>query len=897
MYAFSVPSSPQRQALPPTPHFSLLHWMVSLLAAVLLMLVGLAAHAAPPPVGTVLNNQASATYLDSLGAPRTVQSNIVQTTVLQVAALTLTANGGANLGALNGTPGSIVYFPHTLTNTGNGTDTFNLTAVSGTTAFTMTNVLIYADNGSGAPTGPAIIVSPALLAGGTFKFIVAATLPGTATAGQTNDITVTAASALTPATKVVNTDTTTVVTGANITLTKAISATTGAAPSGPYTYTITYNNTGNSTATAVAITDALPAGMVYVTGSARWSVTGGAALSDTTTPTDSGTAPNTIKSSYNGTNTLLFTLSQVTVGASGTLTFQVNVPAGTPAGVKNNTATASYTSGATTLTASSNTVGFTVTGTAAVVVFVPGSSTTTVTTAQAGSAVNFINVFRNDGTATDTFNMSITANSFPTGTLIQLFRADGTTLLSDTNGDNTIDTGPVASTATVTVILKATLPANAPTSATAVSVIKTAKSVNDPTKTADATDTLSAVVGATVDLTNDQVNPPAGTLGDGVFVNGETTPQKTNTVDPGATTTFTLVVRNGGTATDTYNLGVSTDGTHATTALPSGWGVTFKAAAGTGPNFCSATGATVVNTGPIAVGANAVFCAEVTVPAISAAGDNSLFFRVLSPSSAARDVKHDRVTVNSVRSLSISPPTGTNQTSPGGTVVYAHTLTNTGNANEGNGTQSTVTLGLANTQSGWTSTVHYDADGNGVIDPTETPITTLPAGLAPSATMRLLVRVNAPSGATAGQVNITTVTATTTNGTYTTTVPAVVSATDTTTIVSGNLQLVKTQAIDAACDGTPDAAYAQTGLLARPGQCVMYQITVTNAGSTSATNVVVTDGTPTFTTMSTFVPTITAPGTTVTAPAAASTGTVATAPFTLTASQSSVLTFGVKIDN
>ena len=892
MYAFSVPSSPQRQALP-TLHFSLLHWMVSLLAAVLLMLVGLAAHAAPPPAGTVLTNQASLSYVDSGSVTRTVQSNIVQTTVLQVAALTLTANGGANLGALNGTPGSIVYFPHTLTNTGNGTDTFNLTAPSpGTGGFDMTNVLIYADNGSGAPTGSPITVSPSLGIGGTFKFIVAATLPGIATAGQTNAITVTAASALTPATNVVNTDTTTVVAGANITLSKAISATTGAAGSGPYTYTITYNNKGNSTATAVAITDALPAGMAYVAGSARWSVTGTTALSDSGGST--GSSPNTIASSYNGTDTLLFTLSQVTTGGSGTLTFQVNVPAGTAAGVKNNVATAAYGPG--TLTATSNTVGFTVTATSGVV-FETIGSTTTVATAPAGSAVNFTNVFKNTGTATDTFNMSIVSNSFPTGTSIELFRADGVTLLSDSNNDGKIDTGPVAANTTVTVILKATLPANAPTSATAVSVIKRATSVNDPTKTADATDTLSAVVGATVDLTNDQVNPTTGTLGAGTTTAGEAAPQKTNTVNPGATTTFTLVVKNGGTATDTYDLGVNTAGNFGSATLPAGWGVTFKAATGTGLTFCSTTGATVVNTGSIAVGANAVFCAEVTVPAGFAPGDTDLFFRALSPSSAASDVIRDRVTVNAVRSLSISPPTGTNQTSPGGTVVYAHTLTNTGNANEGNGTQSTVTLGLANTQSGWTSTVHYDADGNGVIDPTETPITTLPAGLAPSATMRLLVRVNAPSGATAGQVNITTVTATTTNGTYTTTVPAVVSATDTTTIVSGNLQLVKTQAIDAACDGTPDAAYAQTGLLARPGQCVMYQITVTNAGSTSATNVVVTDGTPTFTTMSTFVPTITAPGTTVTAPAAASTGTVATAPFTLTASQSSVLTFGVKIDN
>ena len=882
----------------------LVHWMVGLFAALLLLLAGFTAQAAPPPAGSTINNQASVTYTDSGGVNRTVLSNNVVTTVLQVASLTLTANGGGLTGALNGTAGSIVYFPHTLTNTGNGTDTFNLTAPSpGTGGFAMTNVQIFLDNGSGLPTGPAITATPALLAGGIFKFIVAATLPGSATAGQTNAITVTATSVATPAINAVNTDTTTVVVGANITLTKAVSASSGAPGSGPYTYTINYNNTGNSTATAVAITDAIPAGMVYVAGSSRWSVSGATALSDSGGST--GTAPNTITSTYTaGSTTLVYTLNQVIAGGSGTLTFQVNVAAAAPAGIRVNTATTSYTSGASTLTATSNGSPFNVTASSAVTFVGPAA----VATAAAGSVVSFNNLLTNTGTATDTFDISIVSNTFPAGTTIQLFNLATGSLLADTNGGGVVDTGPVVAGGTFTVILRATLPANAPASSTPVTVVKRATSVNNNTVFANATDTLNAVTASTVDLTNTQVSPTTGTLGAGNGgPSGEATAQTTNTTNPGTTTTFTLVVRNIGNASDNYNLQASTTANFSAITLPAGWSVTFKQATGpgiaAGPTnaSCTSTGATLTNTGAIAVGAHAVFCAEVTVPVGATPGTFSLFFRSLSPSSAASDIKHDAVIVSATRSLSLTP-NGTNQTVPGGTVVYPHTLTNTGNALEGGGGFSTVTFALANNQAGFTATVHYDANGNGVIDAGENPITTvaggIPGGLAPGASMALLVRVNAAAGAVAGQVNITTLSATTTNGTYTSTVPTVVTATDTTTIVSGNLQLLKEQALDANCDGLPDGAYVQTGISALPNGCVLYRITVTNAGGANATNVVITDATPTFTKISTLA-TAVAPATMTggVSPAPTTTGTVTTGAFTLTPGQSGTVTFGVRIDN
>ena len=107
------------------------------------------AYAAPPPAGTSIGNQASATYADALGNAQTpVTSNTVVTTVSQVASFTLTAAQ-----TKTGAPGTQVYFPHTLTNFGNGTDTFDLSVanLSGGT-FDFSSVAIYADaNGDGVP--------------------------------------------------------------------------------------------------------------------------------------------------------------------------------------------------------------------------------------------------------------------------------------------------------------------------------------------------------------------------------------------------------------------------------------------------------------------------------------------------------------------------------------------------------------------------------------------------------------------------------------------------------------------------------------------------------------------------------------------------------------------------
>src|SRR5205807_6917761 len=145
--------------------------------------------------GTAISKQASATYTDNSSVSRTATSNVVTTVVQQVASLTLTANG-----AKTASPGGPVFYPHTLVNTGNGSDSFTLSlAPAQSGAYTLTGTHIYLDaNGDGIPdnftdlAGTSVTVAPG--AANAFKFVITGTVPSSATSGQANNFSVTATS-------------------------------------------------------------------------------------------------------------------------------------------------------------------------------------------------------------------------------------------------------------------------------------------------------------------------------------------------------------------------------------------------------------------------------------------------------------------------------------------------------------------------------------------------------------------------------------------------------------------------------------------------------------------------------------------------------------------------------
>lgn len=853
------------------------------LAALALALLPLRGALAAPAAGTLIGNAASATYSDGSGVTRTVTSNVVTTVVQQVASLTLVQDL-----ARTASIGGQIAYPVTLTNTGNGTDSFAL-ATSQSGGFSFTSVNLYADaNADGIPDdlSSPITGSGPLAAGAVFSFVAVGNVPGSATAGQTNDLVVTATSAFDAGESASVTDTTTISANAVLAVTKAMSANSGDPGSGPYTVTLSYVNTGNDTATDVAISDLLPVGFDYVGGSARWSGTGATVLTDLDDADTQGTAPNTVVYDFGVTALRQVTavVDQVLPGASGTITFQVTIASGTAPGLLLNTASYEYDDGSGDVGPfSSNTVSFRVNATAGVTL-----DGDTVAGIPQGGTATFTNLLTNTGNGTDSFDITLAASSFPVGTGFTLFQSDGVTPLLDTNGNGIPDTGPVAAGASYDVVLKATLPPAA--TGGPYTVNKVATSGTNVSVTDTGTDTLTAISASTVDLTNGAALP--GGAGSGLGPEGAAV--TTNSANPGTTTRFTLYVNNTGSVPDTYDLAASTDASFATLALPAGWTVVFRDSALT----------VITNTGSIGASANRLVYADVAVPAGQAAlpsPGQAIYFRALSPTSGSLDRKRDAVIVNTVRSVTLLP-NQSGQIFPGGTAVYAHTLRNAGNVTENDGVSSTITLSLANTASGFTSLVYLDVNDDGQLDPGDTLVDDPSdlGALAPGATLPLLVRVTAPPGAPIGAIDVATLTATSAGSVNGVAAPAAANATDTSTVVAGNVSLEKRQAVDAACDGTPDGAFVAADLSAAPGACIVYQITATNLGTENATDIVISDATPANTTFEADVPATTTRGAIAT-PADGATGTVtvsdAPSPaLELAPGETVVVQFGVRID-
>lgn len=447
---------------------------ISALLASMFLLSG-TAFAAPPAVGSTIGNQASATYDDGTGNIVTVTSNLVQTTITYLASIALQPDQ-----TKYGAPGNTVYMAHTLQNIGNGTDTFTLSLTNSGTI--LSNVSIYPDSDlDGIPDGTTPVTQLILAAGQVAGIVVAADISGTATNGDTEAITVTAASLAQPAVTATVTDTVIVTDGANVQVTKSMNVTSGPSPSTTnVTVTLTYANYGSTAATNVVITDALPTGMTYAAGTSQ--VNG-------TAKTDIGGDDEITVTG----NTIVATLPTVAASGTGTVTFELSIDSGLDAGtILANKAT--WVDDANTTSQTTNTVNFTVTG--AYSVIFNNTNPNIVDAADPGTTVSWTNVLENNGTKSDTYNLTIdtASTNFPSGTTFALYKGDGVTPFTDSNSDGVVDTGPVAPNATINVVLKATLPS---TIAAGVNgpfqVIKVATSTKDSSVSATTIDQLTAL--------------------------------------------------------------------------------------------------------------------------------------------------------------------------------------------------------------------------------------------------------------------------------------------------------------------------------------------------------------------------------------------------------------------
>ncbi len=823
-------------------------------------LTAVASYAAAPAAGSRIGNQASATYVNASGDTISVTSNRVETIVQQVAGITLVTD---NTETAN--PGGKVFLPHTITNDGNGTDSFNLTATEALGGpFDFAGIDIFPDaNFDGvADTTTPIIATPSLAAGEAFGFVVEATVPSGATVGATETIDITAESQFSTTTSTTltasNTNTVTVSNGAITEIVKAMTVTdtsgdgvTGAGDT--VTITLTYSSTGLAPADNLVVTDQLDPALTYVPNSGSWS-DAAAALTDTGDGFEQANGNGfQIDYDYDGTDTVEFEIDRVPSGRTATVTFRATINNGVSAGDISNIAT--QVVDGTAFPPSNEAIitvdpAFRVTAAdaaAATHAADPDSAANLNAAAPSSTdddgALNDIveestDIFQggrvvmefvvtNGSNTTDTINLNVAndaTNGFPSGTTFQLVGADGATPVAG-------PLGPLAPGATGVVSIIATLPTNAPVTpagSTNYQVVLTAQSANGGLPNTATGLFTGAIQGATVDLTN--TGAAGATLGTGA---GTGTPLITNATDPGVPTSFLLTISNGGPTGDTYDLSLPTP-------LPAGWTVEFRLPDGTPVN----------NTGVVPGGGTQDVRVIVTPPANEAPGVTPVQVEVTSPTSGRGDTITNNVSVNEIVDIAFATDQNV-QVAPGGVADIPHVLTNEGNVTITEGAFTTDPAGGFSTFSG---TIFFDANDDGVVDAADSVITNIsdiPGGIAPGATLSIIHRVQVPSSGAIGLGESETLTLSSSfnSGAVTDRDLSDNEVTDTVVIVSGDLTLIKLQAVDPACNGSLSGSFISTDVRAEPGQCIRYRITANNTGTADADDVTIQDTVPGFTTL------------------------------------------------
>ena len=284
-------------------------------AALMLLAGAPRAFAVGTAAGTVISNQATVNYTDSNGNPLSALSNIVTTTVSQVATVSVTPNN-----AQSTVPGSILFYAHTVKNLGNGSDTIEMTAVSGGGFVT---ALFFDNNGNGifdagdtamTDTDADGVVDSGPLAANAQVMILAKIIIPVGTPPQVDVMTVTGTSKFNAAVSSSATDTTTIL-APNVTAVKSVLPAGSQPPGTTLTYTVVVNNGGSANAVAVVLTDPIPANTTYVPGSITL---------DGVSKTDAADAD---QADFNATTpgAVTMNIGAMAPAASHTITFKVTI--------------------------------------------------------------------------------------------------------------------------------------------------------------------------------------------------------------------------------------------------------------------------------------------------------------------------------------------------------------------------------------------------------------------------------------------------------------------------------------------------------------------------------------------------------------------------------------------
>jgi len=676
------------------------------------------------------------TYEDANGNSYSAQSNESTVTVAEVYFATLEEDGEKF-----GAPGETVYFPHTLTNTGNAQDTHTLGAVDDDTP--ADSYTVYRDeNGNGVPdAGESPVTSVTLNADESVELIVAVPVPASKVAGDEINATLTAETPngvvddLTAANgrdtlEGTNNDRVTVTADAVLQLSKT------AVPNftdNTITYTLQVKNNGGRAAQEVDIYDAIPANSTFVSVDNVNGLLGGGVNPDQYLDSTGNLAPlpdgyaaeadlaeldeNGIDLNGNGnpSDSAIKGISfrdqvlgvNTTVSIVYTVSFDPTAAAGTP--IRNTFAAKGDLDGDG--NANDQVKSNTVTTVIGQVYAVDANDTEiaadatdddvfTVASANSGAVVDFQHTITNNGNGNDVFELSVdTAGStFPAGTTYSFWNAAGTVQITDTNSDGNPDTGSLGAGNALDITVKADLPANSGGAVAPYAYTLTATSAGDNDESDDTQGVLQAINAANVDIANTATATGLGDSGMDADANTGTPTNTNDSVAVGGTTSFPLFVANESGNPQSYLLG---------STLPDDWTVVFKEVGididGNGTLDASdntANAGTVVTATPNLPG-EAVYhyTAEVKVSSdVSNAkadygggdavntndsdGDYPVTFTVTSASdSSITDSKLDAVDVDANRNVSVTPD-GAGQVQPGGNIDYTHVIANGGNTTE-----------------------------------------------------------------------------------------------------------------------------------------------------------------------------------------------------------------------
>lgn len=865
----------------------LFNWVLTLLCVLMVQQSAWAA------TNSIISNMAVGEYSEEGSTVvQVARSNLVQTTILPVYSLNLVAANNKTVVA-----GQTVYFNHILTNTSNDTDQYTFAVSNNLTGddfdFVNSSLMVYLDaNNDGVPDGLPI-TGYTLGAGQSVGLIVAATIPNTITTGKVANLTV-AVTSINGATGTnSNVDKATVTDQSTLMVRKKFSQTT-AANGDIVTIRLDYQNPSNVATGNITLTDTLDSTLTYQSNSGEnWNGT-------TVDPATGANDPTGINY-YVSSNVVTAVLTSIPANSIGYIEFKVKINKSIAGKIEN------FVNVTGTTTDKTNTAIVNVAPVYAVKINGSASNvndntnTITASAVPQGGELKFTNYVWNTGNTTDRFNLTLTGSTFPAGSQIELYRADGVTPLLDSNGDGIPDTGLLAANTSVPVVVKVRFPSSyAVTTNTVFEVTPQAQSVSDSSKTSTIKDqgTLTlTLVSQLVDLTNaDNTGQGNGVVDNNGAAWKTLTVKSSNNPVTGGQAIFPLRVKHTGVGTE-YLLSANASSDFSSLTLPAGVNRVRFYASTNGTN-CSGLGNEIGKTIYLNDEETQLVCAVVEVDKVNNDITVPIYFRVISTSfvatgNPAQDIIKDAITIQSVNSkpqLEFMPDLY-GQVAPLGTVVYSHLLVN----HSDTAFSGSYDFVLSNDQSEFNAKLYYDANNNGQFDGGDTLInhlSDLPSGgLASQSQVRLFVQVNNTASNNVTQSNTTIVNLKDSAN------QIVASVKDVTTVNKSQLSLTKLQARDFNCDGTADEAYSLNKLNIGKqgngqGQCVLYKVTLNNSGPTINNVFTFRDMTPAYTVLS-KVPTCTSCSGT-TAPALNNAGELTGTLNSVVGGQSYEFSFGVR---